>query len=543
MANILKTAAAILAAAAASLPHDTAAVTAQEDEGEAKFSEMQKLGYLGRTSRSAITRSVLQRLETSTTAPTLNGPADRVKFWHEVALNSVALDHTPDPDSGAVPFLQGGPTRTSRALAMTMIAVYDAANAFEQNYVAYNDVKDPRPRASMDAAISYAAYHVLKALYPYQKERLRELLRSDMDQIADSRVSINMGKAVGMDAAKEMLRNRKHDHSRDNEPQFGDGGRVADGTTNFFGEAVNGGTTNIGEWTPDPNTPEFSGDFNLSLGAYWGGVTPFTLESGDQFRLPPPPAVGSQAYNDAFAEVAALGGSPDNTGTPSTSTPETRIIGNFWGYDAVPLLGTPPRAYNQIAVQVALQEGMTDPVELARLLAMVNAGLADAGIAAWDSKWYYNWWRPVTGIRASDGAPGTANDPTWDPVGVSIVNVELPAEQAFIRATPPFPAYPSGHSTFCSAMIQILISFFGDDTPFTFVSDEYNGEGVDPFNGAPRPLMPVLYENLSDMQIENGLSRIYNGVHWSYDNTEGQALGTNIAQHIVSDFGPFQPAD
>ena len=475
--------------------------------------------------------------------PPLRRPADRVKFWHEVALDSVALDHTPDPDTGDVPFLQGGPTRTSRALAMTMIAVYDAANAFEQDYAPYNSVKGPKNGASQDAAISYAAYHVLKALYPYQKERLRDLLRSDMDQLTDSGVSINKGKAVGMDAAKEMLRNRKHDNSRDNEPQFGDGGRVADGGTNFFGEPVNGGATNIGEWTPDPNTPEFSGDFNLSLGAYWGGVTPFTLDSGDQFRLPAPPAVGSQAYNDAFAEVAALGGSPDNANTPSTSTPETRIIGNFWGYDAVPLLGTPPRAYNQIAVQVAMQEGMTDAVDLARLLAMVNAGLADSGIAAWDSKWYYNWWRPVTGIRANDGAPGTVNDPDWDPVGVSIVNVELHAGQAFIRPTPPFPAYPSGHATFCASMIQILISFFGDDTPFTFVSDEYNGEGVDPFNGAPRPLMPVLYENLSDMQIENGLSRIYNGVHWSYDNTEGQALGANIAQHIVSEFGPFQPAD
>ncbi|WDI32698.1 vanadium-dependent haloperoxidase [Hyphococcus flavus] len=512
-----------------------------ENEGAAKFSEVQKLGYLGRTSRSALTRSVLDRLRARKYHA--ENTLERLVMWHDVALDSVALDHTPDPDTGAVPFVQGGPTRTSRGLAMTQTAVFDALNAFSLEYVSYNKVGRAHPFASEDVAIAWAAYTVQKALYPEQAERLTAILEDDLRDIRAGNLARRMGRKIGEKAAVAMLKNRARDRSRDPEPQFGEGGRVGDGTTNYFGEKVNAASTNIGEWTPDPNTPEFSGDFNLSLGAFWGGVAPFALDSGDQYRLPPPPAVGSQAYNDAFAEVASVGGAPENTNTPSLSTPEKRFIGNFWGYDAVPLLGTPPRAYNQIAVQVAMQEGIDDPLELARLLAMVNVGLADSGIAAWDSKWYYNWWRPVTGIRAEDGAAGTNNDPAWDPVGVSIVNVELPSGQAFLRPTPPFPAYPSGHATFCSSMIQLLISFFGDDVAFSFTSDEYNGEGVDPFNGAPRPLVPVLYDNLSDMQIENGLSRVYNGVHWSYDNLQGQVLGTNIAQHILNDVEAFQPVD
>ena len=532
----------VLAAAgtlAVSAPFSIAWAEESSDEGASKYSEVQKLGYLGRTSKSALTRSVLERLKSRRYRA--NDTFERLVMWHNVALDSVALDHTPDPDTGAVPFVQGGPTRTSRGLAMTQIAVYDALNAFSHDYAPYNDIGRAQRLASEDVAIAWAAYTVQKTLYPEQRDRLTEILVDDLRDIRAGLVARHYGREIGIKSAFAILKNRKNDGSRDAEPQFGDGGRVASGTTNYFGEAVNAASTNIGEWTPDPNTPEFSGDFNLSLGAYWGGVTPFALNRGDQFRLPPPPAVGSPEYNGAFAEVAAVGGAPDNMMTPSMSTPEKRFIGNFWGYDAVPLIGTPPRLYNQIAVQVAMQEGVDDPLELARLLAMVNVGLADAGVAAWDSKWFYNWWRPVTAIRANDGAPGTMNDPTWDPVGVSIVNVELPGGQAFIRPTPPFPAYPSGHATFCSTMIQILISFFGDDVAFTFTSDEYNGEGVDPINGAPRPLVPVLYDNLSDMQIENGLSRIYNGVHWSYDNLQGQALGTNIAGHIVDDIEAFQP--
>jgi hypothetical protein len=519
----------------------SAPATAQEDTSP-KFNEVQKLGYLGRTSKSELARNVLDRLKSRHAHRYAADTTDRVRMWHEVMLDSVALDHTPDPDTGQVSFTQGGPGRTSRALAMTQIAVYDAVNAFRLQYEPYNRIGRAGRNASMDAAIAWAAYTVLRELYPAQQDRLNEILIKDLFSIRTSYRGHLRGFFVGRRAAYAMLARRAHDYSSNPEPSFGLGGRVADGALNVNGDPVNGGTTNVFDWEPDPNTPEFDVlNFNVSLGAFWGAVTPFTLERGDQFRIPPPPAPGSAKYLQAYQEVASVGGSPDNKGTPSTSTDETRFTGNFWGYDAVPLLGTPPRAYNQIAAQIATEQGVDDPVELARLLAMVNAALADSGVAAWDSKYYYNYWRPVTGIRRDDGVPETATDAAWDPVGVSIINVELPPGEAFVRPTPPFPAYPSGHATFGASMFQILTAFFGDDTPFTFVSDEYNGEGVDPINGAPRPLAPVFFPTLSAGQVDNGISRVYNGVHWNYDDIQGQALGENIAAHIVTDIDAFKP--
>ncbi len=521
---------------AATLPGSAALA----DQTGSASNQTQVQGYIGPVAKNAFTKSIWDRLN-STDIDDLGSTRDRIVFWHSALLDSVAIDHTPDFDTGEVPFIQGGPTRTSRALAMTQLAVYDAIAAFDDDMNQFNENVGPAPDgASVDAAISYAAHAVLVALFPNQQPRLDVLLAGDIRQIAGSRREINRGRRLGQRAARIMLRSRRNDNSDDPEPNFGEGGRVADGATTFFGTPVNGGTTLVGEWEPDPNTPEFSGDFNLSLGAFWGGVTPFAIESGDAFRIPPPPPPGSRDFNRAFRQVARRGGSPENVNTPSTGTPRTRFIGNFWGYDAVPLLGTPPRLYNQIAVQVALANDV-DASELSRLLAMVNVGQADSGIAAWDAKWFYNYWRPVTGIRRDDGVAQTDNDADWDPVGVSIVNVELPAGEDFIRPTPPFPSYPSGHATFGAAMFEVLRAEFGDDQGFTFISDEYNGQGVDPIDpSVPRPLVPRRFDNFTDGQEENGISRIFNGVHWNYDNIEGQALGVEIGRFVTQEFAVFR---
>ena len=206
----------------------------------------------------------------------------------------------------------------------------------------------------------------------------------------------------------------------------------------------------------------------------------------------------------------------------------------------------------------------------------MNVGLADAGIAAWDSKYYYDYWRPVTAIRRGDGGrraggpdhgagpePVTAlmrsvrrwtkmigrwgrvgrkiglsltlEDPDWKPVGISVINTEDP-----ITPTPPFPAYPSGHSTFGAAAFGVMREHFGNDVRFTFVSEEYNGEGVDPL-GVPRPLVPVRFRSLSHAQKQNGLSRIYNGSHWPWDDDAGQDLGEDVARHLLRDEPAFRP--
>ena len=497
------------------------------------FTEAQKIGYLGRTSRSAIARTVYQRLKNQTIARSSTDTTDRIRVWHEIVLDSVAIDHTPDPDTGDVDFVQGGPTRTSRALAMTQIAVFDAVNAFELNFVPYNDIGSVGNDVSIDAAIAYASFTVQLHLFPDQSDRLESLLQSDLDQIDAMPNEIEAGKKLGELSANSIINGRQGDNSKDPEPDFGEGGRVSDGTTTVNNTPVNGGTTQVFEWEPDPLTPPASGDFNLALGAYWGGVTPFSLETGHQFRLADPPTPGSFDYLLGYYLVQFIGASTDTPG--SLSNPITRFVGNFWGYDATPLLGTPPRLYNQIAVKAAKHQ-LTEPDEMARFLALINTGLADSGIAAWDSKYYYNYWRPVTGIRRDDGVFLTDTNETWKPVGISVINTELA-----ITPTPPFPAYPSGHATFGACTFEIMRQFFGNDTRFTFVSDEYNGQGVDPL-GVSRPLVPVRFRSLDSAQRSNGISRIYNGVHWQWDNLGGQALGERIGQYLMDSEDAFQPA-
>src|SRR5439155_12298136 len=140
----------------------------------------------------------------------------------------------------------------------------------------------------------------------------------------------------------------------------------------------------------------------LALGAYWGRVQPFVMASSHQFRLPPPPALNSPDYTAAYNEAKRLGG--DGIVTPTARTPEQTIVAIYWAYDGTPSLCAPSRLYNQLAVHIADQMN-SDALEMARLLALANIAMADAAIAVWDSKYYYQFWRPVTAIRESD--PGT----------------------------------------------------------------------------------------------------------------------------------------
>ena len=185
----------------------------------------------------------------------------------------------------------------------------------------------------------------------------------------------------------------------------------------------------------------------------------------------------------------------------------------------------------------------SDVAEQARLLALVNVAMADAGIACWESKYHYKFWRPVTGIRESDPGTGptglgdgnyaTQVQPDFVPLGAPASNNTAP------NFTPPFPAYPSGHATFGGVLFQTLRRFYGTDgIAFTFVSDELNGVTVDN-QGNPRPLVPRTFSSLSQAEEENGQSRIYLGIHWSFDKTAGIAQGRAIADYVFEN--AFEP--
>jgi PAP2 superfamily len=183
-------------------------------------------------------------------------------------------------------------------------------------------------------------------------------------------------------------------------------------------------------------------------------------------------------------------------------------------------------------------------MQTARLLALVNMALADAAIAAWDSKYHHSLWRPVTGVReadagsgptgAGDGNPATVGDAAFMPLGAPASNLNGP------NFTPPFPSYPSGHAVFGGALFQTLRRFYGTDRiAFTFVSDEFNGVTRDNA-GQVRALSPRSFTSLSQAETENGRSRIYLGIHWAFDCTRGIEQGRAVADFVMRH--AFEPA-
>lgn len=436
-----------------------------------------------------------------------------VRYWNEIAINASGLDHTPAaPGENRIFGEQLGPGRSSRAMAIVHIAIFETVNAIAGNYRSYVNLSPAPSGTSMDAAIAQAAHDTLIVLYPSQTVSFDKVLAEDFGQIPDGHAKAD-GIDLGHRAAAAILALRANDGSQHSEPRIG---------VDFVASG------DPGKWRQDPISK-----IPLALGAHWGEVRPFVLTSPAQFRVPPPPALNSPEYASAFNEVKRLGG--DDVVTPSERSEDQTIAGIYWAYDGTPSLCAPPRLYNQIAVHLADQR-RSNVVELARLLALVNVAMADTGVAVWESKYFYQYWRPVTGVREADAGtgptsagdvnPATVGDPTFTPLGAPASNLNGP------NFTPPFPAYPSGHAGFGGALFQTLRNFYGTDAiSFTFVSDEFNGVTQDS-DGQVRPLIRRSFSSLSEAEEENGQSRIYLGIHWAFDKTEGIAQGRRIADYV-----------
>jgi hypothetical protein len=451
----------------------------------------------------------------SATAPLIDGTAaEMLAHWNQMAIDASGLDHTPVASGDPRIFgEQLGPARASRAIAIVHIAIFDSVNGVVGGYKSYTNIT-PAKNASVTAAIAQAACDTLDALFPSQKSIFDQTLAADLNQISDGPAKTD-GIDLGHRAAAAILALRASDGSAQAEPKLG---------VQFF-------TSNdAGKWRQDPISQA-----PIALGAFWDQVAPFVMQSATQFRAPAPPALTSSEYADAYNEAKLLGG--DGINTPTIRTPVQTETGIFWAYDGTPSLCAPPRLYNQLTMKIAEQKGTANnPLELARLLALVNVSMADAGIAVWESKYFYQFWRPITGIRESDAGTGpsgagdgnsaTTGDPDFHPLGAPASNLTGP------NFTPPFPAYPSGHAGFGGALFEILRRYYHtDDITFTFTSDEFNGKTVDNA-GIVRSLKPRTFTSFSQAEEENGQSRIYLGIHWAFDKTEGIAQGRKVADYV-----------
>lgn len=333
-------------------------------------------------------------------------------------------------------------------------------------------VETDPPLASIQAAAAQAAFDTLVALYPDREVELRSSLDAALAAVPAGPAR-DAGVAHGSAVAAAVL--------------------AARATDGFNASHPYEPTAIPGRWRPTPP------GFIPPLLPQWAALRPFAMASPDQFRPSAPPDITTPEYARSLAEVQEIG--EIDSAVRTTDQTEIAII---WEGRAGTV--TPPGHWNSIARTIAAQEG-TDLIDNARLLARLNVTLADAAISSWECKYVTDYWRPVTAIREADtdGNPLTVQDPTWLPL--------LP--------TPPFPTYTSGHSTFSGSGSIAIARFFGrDDFSFTFEAEGLSRD----------------FSSLSQAADEAGISRIYGGIHFDFDNIAGLSSGRSLGNFIADGF-------
>jgi hypothetical protein len=263
--------------------------------------------------------------------------------------------------------------------------------------------------------------------------------------------------------------------------------RGSDGTTltvsNYF-------PASQGLWQPTP------GGAAAPVSQQYAYATPWALRCASQFRPGPPPALTSALWTADYNEMKSLGAT-----NSATRTPDQTDIGLF-------IIEFPFFLLNS-ALKQALATNAFSLVDSARAFALMHMASSDAGIAVWDAKYAYDFWRPVTAIRTADTNvnPATLPDPNWLP----------------LRTTPSHPEYPCAHCTISAAMCTVLAAIFGDNFTFTLESPSLPGK-------------PRTFQKFSDYSALSLEGRLYAGFHYRNSSNVGLALGRNIGQYIVNNF-------
>jgi hypothetical protein len=369
--------------------------------------------------------------------------------WNVIALKTTA----------AGPF---SPPRESRSLAIVSAAVNDAVCSIMRQCTVYAGRVDVSRDASIEAAASAAAHRALVALYPPAAPTLDASFDSALATLPAGS-DRDAGVAAGEAAAAAVLAMRANDHSLD----------VVTYTP----------TPGLGSWVPTP--PAFAS----GLEPGWGAVTPFLLDAGSQLRPPAPPAPGSDAAVRDYLEIVTIGAA--NSTTRTAAQTETA---RFW-------ISTAPQLWNQVVREAVNRPGM-NAAKAAHAYMMLNLAGADAIIAAWDAKYAYAQWRPITAIRSAldDGSAATVPDPTWTPL--------LP--------TPRFPDYPAGHTTYGGAAERVLTAIFGEDPGMLSITSPTAGN------------VTHTYRNFHEIADEVNDARVWGGIHWRTSVVVGRQLGQQV---------------
>ena len=382
---------------------------------------------------------------------------DVVTHWNKVMLATISAGGT-------------DPLTSTRTAAIVQAAVFDSINGIQRKYTPIHaDVPQPNG-ASASAAVIEAAFRTLVALYPDQRPALRVERQASLAKLHATPSAIQLGRQFGALVAADILTWRSTDGYASPQPPFLGG-------------------DDIGQWRSTPP------DFRPGALPQVATMVPWSIKSPNQFRPAGPPSLTSEQYATVFNEVKTMG-SADN----SPRTPDQTLLAIFWA-------GNTPSFWNRIANSVINDHPGLTLIRKARVLALLNIAMADAGIACWDAKYHYQFWRPITAVTLADqdGNPDTVVDPSWTPL---------------LGVTPAHPEYVSGHSTISAAGASVLAHFFGDNTAFLIDSERVPG-------------VWRAFPSFSQAVLEIHNARVFAGIHFRSSCLEGSALGTKVARFVM----------
>jgi len=367
------------------------------------------------------------------------------------------------------------PNLTVRNLAMVCIGAFECLNAEEGNYSSILGINKQVPNNYLaSSAVRGCMIKLCTFMHPSRKERFLNL--AHQNSVQSGILAHNPSFLFGEWIALKILDWRKQDG--------------ASTTINYIG------SEQPGKWRRTP--PHFRPPEQPN----WGNLEPFCIASKQSFMPPPPPNFGSQEYYDGVKEVKIYGSKTSSLRTKDQT--ECAIFWKDFSYSS-----TPPGHWNQIALFTARQEHLS-PLEEARLFALLNLAMADAGIIAWKAKYQFALWRPVDAIRKANGFAHTArlHSTSW----VSLLE------------SPPHPEYPSGHGCYSGAAAEVLKFFFESDS-FDFFARSDSLPGTKRF-----------FRSFSTCAREIANSRLWGGIHFSFSNESALQSGEKVAKYICQNF-------
>ena len=397
---------------------------------------------------------------------TIAARGDEVTDWTQIML---LANHT----AGVTPVI------ASRNGAIVESSVFDAVNGVKGHYSSIHVAPAAPKGTSARAAAVQAAYVSLMHIYPAQSatfnaartDSLNAILATNGGDNRQAKIqgSVDQGVAWGQQVADAIWTWRSTDgFTPAPAPYFGD--------------------TNVGDWRPTP--PAFASGASPQF-AY---MTPWVIASPSQFRPAGPPALGSALYAQVFNETKIMGRA---TGSPRTA--DQTLLALFWQSSSATYF------WNSVGLRLTATREMT-LLDNAHLFGALNVAIADSVIAAWDAKYYFHSWRPVTAINLADtdGNLATDVDTSWTPL--------IP--------TPGHPEYPSAHSTFSGGGAAVLASFFGQDTPFTVDSDAMPG-------------VTRSFTSFNQALAELADARVFGGIHFRTACDDGLVLGRAVGNYVL----------